>query len=128
MSYKNVIFSKISLEWQALFIFCLKWVYFPSYHKYFWSYHWKGVPWYFPNFHKIDEKQVTEKRMFWEDGYSFGYTCQEKNLTHGWNSHMLYFTNHLIKYHVRQFNQGKKQFQNLIVFFGTPCSWVYLNP
>ena len=44
-----------------------------------------------------------------------------KNLTHGWNSHMLYFTDHFIKYHVRQVNQGKKQSQNLIVFFGTPC-------
>ena len=31
----------------------------------------------FTDFVQIDENQVTKKRMFWENGYSFGYTCQE---------------------------------------------------
>ena len=30
------------------------------------------------DFVQIDENQVTKKRMFWENGYCFGYTCQDK--------------------------------------------------
>ena len=30
------------------------------------------------DFVKIDENQVTKKRMFWENGYSFDYTRHEK--------------------------------------------------
>ena len=46
---------------------------------------------------------------------------RRKNLTHGWYSHMMYFTMHSVKNHAGQFDLGKKQSQNLIVFFGTPC-------
>ena len=37
----------------------------------------------FTDFVQIDENQVTKKRMFWENGYCFGYTCQEEK-SHPW--------------------------------------------
>ena len=41
-------------------IFALKWVHFLSYHKHFWF----NVPWCFPYFQNIDEKQVTKNVFF----------------------------------------------------------------
>ena len=47
---------------------------------------------------------------------------RRKNLTHGWNSHIIYLTRQSIKNHMGQFNFEKMRSQNLIVFSGTPCT------
>ena len=43
-------------------------------------------------------------------------------VAHGSNSHKMYFTEHPVRNFVSRSKMEKYEFQNLIVFFETPCS------